>query len=88
MPVKQSYELSFGNEFRVFGDRPLGVVTSFSYDQSVSGYDGGTTGRYLLLSSGDDALNADLNLSDESMVREELYGGLANISFRPFAGMS
>lgn len=84
-PVEQSYALSFGNEFRVAG-RPLGVVASLSYDQNVSGYEGGTTGRYLLLSDGDAGLNADLNLSDEAMTVEDLYGGLANVSFRPFDG--
>lgn len=86
VPLEQGYEISFGNEFSVLGDRAFGVVGSFSYDQNVSGYESGQTGRFVLNSPGSSALSPELNLSDESVNIEDLYAGLANVSFRPASG--
>ena len=84
LPVDQSYELTFGNKFDVLGDRPFGVVSSFSYDQDVSGYSNGVSARYPLASTGDQGLTRNLDLADQSSTVEDLYGGVANFSFRPF----
>jgi outer membrane receptor protein involved in Fe transport len=86
MPVEQSYEASFGNEFTLPGERPLGVVVTASYDRNISGYTGGTTARFPLLSPGAASLSRELALGDESSTMEDLYSGLANVSFRPLEG--
>lgn len=86
VPLAQSYELAFGNEFDVISEWPLGVVASLSYEQNVSGYEGGTTGRYLLNSADDETLSPDLNLEDEATTVEDLYSGLLNFSLRPASG--
>lgn len=82
-PVNQGYDGSFGGQFAVLG-RPLGIVSSITYDRSVSGYQHGTTGRYSL--SGDvstkERLDTDLQLSDASGTLETLYGGLMSLSYQ------
>ncbi len=85
-PLNQSYSLFLGNEFTLFGDRPLGLVASLSYDQSTSGYRGGTSGRYTLANDiNDEVLVRQLDLDDRSGTVEELIGGLATLSFKPHA---
>ncbi|PSQ70457.1 MAG: hypothetical protein BRD38_05590 [Bacteroidetes bacterium QH_9_67_14] len=84
VPYEHGYELSFGNEFSFLGERPLGVVASFSYDQNISAYDDGLTARHPLSSTGADSLTTDLRLEDQSSTVEDLYSALANTSFQPF----
>ena len=84
-PLPQSYSLTFGNKYNVLGDRPLGVVGSVTYDQSVSGYADGRVGQHKLI--GDVAsvsqLNTELMLRDVAGSVQTLMGGLANASFKP-----
>lgn len=84
-PMNQSYGLTFGNQFEVLGGRPLGVVASLTYDQSVDGHDSGEVGQYELVTSVDQAsgLSTDFDLNDDVGQRETLMGGLANVAFKP-----
>jgi TonB-dependent receptor len=84
-PVNQSYSVSYGNEFSLFGDRPLGVVASLSYSQDVSGHEGGRVGQHNLLFpvSETNVLDTDIDVTDATGTQERLLGGLANIAFKP-----
>ncbi len=79
-PLDQSYGLSMGNAFELFGGRPLGVLASFTYDRSVSGYEGGRTARYFL---GAETLEPDILLEETAGTVETLIGGLATLSLKP-----
>lgn len=82
-PVNQSYGLSFGNQFALFG-RPLGVVGSFTYGRNFSFYDNGTSARWQLTSSAQSTnqLTNNFLLRDSRGKDEVLWGGLANFSYK------
>ncbi|MBN2289412.1 MAG: TonB-dependent receptor, partial [Candidatus Glassbacteria bacterium] len=82
-PVNQSYSLSMGNQFKLFG-RPLGVLGSFSYSRKASFYDNGTVGRWQLTGTMDktDDLNNDFLLNDVKGSDEALWGGLINAAYK------
>jgi TonB-dependent receptor len=74
-------EAAFGNRFSVLGDRSLGVIASLTYDESFSGFDGGTTARF------SQGLNAETLQPEASYTtrrgsQETLWGGLAGITFQ------
>lgn len=77
----RSGEVALGNRFSVLGDRSLGVIASFTYDESFSGYDGGTTARF---SQGlnADRLQPEASYTTRRGVEETLWGGLAGLSFQ------
>jgi len=77
----RSAEAAFGDRFSVLGDRALGMIASLTYDESFSGYDGGTTARF---SQGlaSDRLQPEASYTTQRGVGETLWGGLAGLSFQ------
>ena len=88
-PVQESIvgnrgaELSFGDQYTVFGDKKLGVVASLSYDQSFSGYDDGVTARFEQTGLGSETLNPTARYATQNGVEETLIGGLVSLAFQP-----
>ena len=80
--TNRSAEMAFGNQFSVFGDRPLGVIASLSYDKSFSGYDGVTKARYSQAGIESESLNPIIDYTTRRGVEETFYGGLAGLSFQ------
>jgi len=76
-------ELAFGDQFSVFGDRPLGVIAALSYDQSFSGYEGGTTARFNQTGLSSETLNSEARYTTRRGVDETLASGLLGLSFQP-----
>lgn len=79
----RSAELSFGDQFRVFGDRPLGVIASASYEQSFSGYDDGTTARFNQTGLSSETLNPNAQYTTRRGIEEALGSGLLGLSLQP-----
>jgi TonB-dependent receptor len=76
-------EFAVGNQFSVLGDRPLGFVASLTYDESFSGYRGGTTTRYSQTGLDAERLQAEADYTTQRGVEETLLGGLVGLSFQP-----
>jgi TonB-dependent receptor len=76
-------ELSFGDQYTVFGDKKLGVVASLSYDQSFSGYEDGLTARFEQTGLGSETLNPTARYTTQNGVEETLLGGLLSLAFQP-----
>jgi len=76
-------ELAFGDQFSVFADRPLGVIAALSYDQSFSGYEGGTTARFNQTGLGSETLTPEARYTTRRGVDETLASGLLGLSFQP-----
>jgi outer membrane receptor protein involved in Fe transport len=83
-PVNQSYAFSIGNQGALFG-KPLGYFASLSYNRNLSSYNDGLTAQYQL--TGNVAqVNELTNLfrfTDTQGSDEVLWGGLANLTFKP-----
>lgn len=79
----RSAELSAGNQFQVFGGRPLGVIASLSYDESFSGYDDGKTARYQQGGVESETLGAEADYTTQRGVENVLWGGLIGVGFQP-----
>jgi outer membrane receptor protein involved in Fe transport len=79
----RSAEFSFGDQFQVFGDHPLGVIASASYEQSFSGYDDGTTARFNQTGLGSETLNPNAQYTTRRGIEEALASGLLGLSFQP-----
>jgi len=79
----RSAEFSFGDQFSVFGDRPVGVIAALSYDQSFSGYEGGTTARFNQTGLSSQTLNPEASYTTRRGVDETLASGLLGLSFQP-----
>lgn len=79
----RSAEVSFGNQFRVFGDRSLGIIASVSYDESFSGYDNGKTARYQQGGLKSETLDAEADYTTRRGVEKVLLGGLVGMNFLP-----
>ena len=79
----RSAEVSFGDQFQVLGDRPLGVIASASYEQSFSGYDDGTTARFNQTGLGSETLNPNAQYTTQRGIEEGLASGLLGLSFQP-----
>lgn len=76
-------ELSFGDQYTVFGDRKLGVIASLSYDQSFTGYDNGVTARFEQTGLESETLNPTARYTTQNGVEETLLGGLVSLAFQP-----
>jgi outer membrane receptor protein involved in Fe transport len=78
----RSGEVAIGNQFSVLDDRSLGVIASLIYDESFSGYSGGTTARF---SQGleSDQLDPEAQYTTQRGVEKTLWGGLAGVTFQP-----
>lgn len=79
----RSAEVAFGNQFRVLGDRSLGVIASLSYDESFSGYDDGRTARFQQGGLESETLGAEADYTTQRGVEETLWGGLLGLNFLP-----
>ena len=79
----RSAEVSFGDQFRVLGDRPLGVIASASYDQSFSGYEDGTTARFSQTGLSSETLNPSARYTTQRGTEETLASGLLGLSLQP-----
>lgn len=79
--ANRSAEVALGNRFSVLDGRSLGVIASLTYDESFSGYSGGTTARF---SQGlnSDQLTPEASYTTQRGVEETLWGGLAGLSFQ------
>jgi len=77
----RSAEVAVGDRFSVLGGRSLGAIASFTYDESFSGFNGGTTARF---SQGlnADRLQPEASYTTRRGVEETLMGGLAGVSFQ------
>jgi len=74
-------EVAVGNQFSVWDDRSLGVIASFTYDKSFSGYSGGRTARFSQGLSAEE-LQAEAQYTTQRGVEETLWGGLVGASFQ------
>ncbi len=83
LPMNQSYAMSVGNRFQLFG-RPLGVLGSFSYSHKANFYNDGTVGRWQLTGNVNETetLNNDYLLNDTRGSSEALWGTLMNLSYK------
>ena len=81
--VNQSYGISMGDQFVLFGN-DLGYTASLTYGQSYSGYDDGEFARYDLVGNYDDSeqLARRLDVFDVSGERNVDWGGMANLSYK------
>ncbi|PSQ89193.1 MAG: hypothetical protein BRD30_05915, partial [Bacteroidetes bacterium QH_2_63_10] len=77
-----SGEVAFGDQYRVLGDRALGVLASLSYDQSFSGYDDGVSARFEQRGLEDEELNPTAQFTSQGGTEETLLGGLAGLNFQ------
>lgn len=82
-PVNHSFGLSFGNQKTLFG-KPLGYITSLTYQHSYTHYDNGEYGIYELTGKVDqtDELNTQLKLSDSKSDEEVLWGALFSVNLK------
>jgi TonB-dependent receptor len=83
-PVNQSYAMSFGDQYEVLG-QPLGLLASLTYSRKYSLYSDGSVGRYQLTGHVDqvDELTNDYLFRDQKSSDEVLWGGMANLSYKP-----
>ena len=83
VPINQSYSVSLGNQFQLFG-RDLGYTASLTYGQSYSAYSDGITGRYELIGDfeGTDNLTAERDFTDIKGSRNADIGALFTLSYR------
>ena len=82
--VNRSGEVSFGNQFSVFGDRAIGVIASASYDRSYSGYTDGRVARFEQTATDVEELQATARFDEAREGTENTqYGGLLGLSFQP-----
>ncbi len=83
-PVNQGYSFSIANQYELFG-RPVGFISSVSYNNNHSAYNSGVSARYNLTGNVEQTkkLNNDFLLDDQSGSNELNWGGLANLAFKP-----
>jgi len=83
-PLNQSHAFSIGNQTTLF-DRPLGYFGSISYSRNLSSYKDGVTAQYQLTGQVSEVteLNNLYQFSDTKSTDEVLWGGLANLSYKP-----
>ncbi|MDR9416185.1 MAG: TonB-dependent receptor, partial [Gracilimonas sp.] len=81
--INQSYGVSLGNQFSLFGN-DLGYTGSFTYSQNYSGYNDGAVSRHDLIGNyyDSESLSRRLEVLDESGQRNVDWGGMANLSYR------
>ena len=79
--INQGYSASFGDQFEVFGDMALGLVTGAQYSR------GSDASRDRVAAaagtSSPDEVSADYRFTGESGTETESYGGIANFSLKP-----
>lgn len=81
IPLNQSHQLSYGDQFSING-HPLGVVASLSYSRKYSSYQNGQVNSYSDRTSHFTGLMAPVNEFNEVKgVEEVLWGGLINLKY-------
>jgi len=82
-PVNHSIGLSFGNQKTLFG-KPLGYITSLTYQRSFTHYEDGKYGIYELTGKAAQTteLNSQLELSDNKSTEEVLWGALFSVNLK------
>ncbi|WP_263841621.1 TonB-dependent receptor [Salinibacter sp.] len=80
-PINQGYSASYGDQFQVFGDTPLGLVTGVTYSRSTSA---SRDRRSAAAGAGGRAgVSTEFRLTGESGSTEEVLGGIANFTLNP-----
>ncbi len=86
VPLNQSYALSFGNLYSMFG-RPLGILGSLTFNRSYSYSGDGVSRRWEIINSGGElsGLGRFQDYQDTRASEEVLWGGLfaANLAISP-----
>ncbi|MBK8492870.1 MAG: carboxypeptidase-like regulatory domain-containing protein [Saprospirales bacterium] len=80
-----NFSISLGNQKKMgSGEGAFGYVASLTYDQSYTGYSGGTTGRYKNTSpsGAPESLNVERLLNDNRYSNAVLIGGMLSGSFK------
>ena len=78
--LNQSYSLSVGNQFPVFG-RPFGIVASGTYGRDYGGYVTGTTAQFEATDPAANSLNPTFNLDDTRGTEQVSWGLISNLSY-------
>lgn len=83
-PMNQSYALSLGNQYELFG-HPLGALMSLTYSHKFSSYSDGTSARWQLTGNvaQTDSLNNNFDLNDIKSSENVLWGSLVNLAYKP-----
>jgi TonB-dependent receptor len=79
-PVDRSFGGSYGDNWQLF-DRQLGVNATFSYNEGYRYYENGIDAKYARRAATSDEMTIQHYLHDSKSSRDELYGGLANLSY-------
>lgn len=80
-PMNQSYSASYGDQFEIFGDRPLGIVAGATYSRSTEAARDRRSASAGPESS--EGVTPDFHFSGQSGSTEEVMGGIANVTFKP-----
>jgi TonB-dependent receptor len=81
--ANRSAEVAFGDQFTIFGDKPVGVVASGSYSRSFSGFDSGITARFNQTGQLTETLNEEASYTTQRGTEETLASGLIGLSLQP-----
>ena len=83
IPINQSYSISYGDQFSLFG-HPLGIIASFNYKNKSGGYFGGELNRWSrgVADPNKKQLDVVLNLHDTKTTNEVLLGGVVKASYK------
>lgn len=79
--LDQSYSISFGNQFSLFG-RPLGVAAGATYSREFGGYDDGRTAQFEATDPNADSLNVNFDFTDLRGEQQTSWGLLNNLTYR------
>lgn len=82
-PLNQSYSISYGNKYD-FNGIPVGFIGSFTYSQKHSFYGTGLNNQWESGGATSDSLTGKQLFSDSKGSQEVLWGGLAQLAFKPW----
>ena len=79
----RSAEISAGDRFTIADGRSVGILASFSYDESFSGFNDGTTTRFKQTGAEAEGLSPTADYTTRRGVEKTLMGGLIGLSVQP-----
>ncbi|MEA1980135.1 MAG: TonB-dependent receptor [candidate division Zixibacteria bacterium] len=79
-PINQGHSITYGDFFKLF-DKPLGIISSLSYNRKYSSYIDGFNGKYKLSGAGSTRLTVDHEMDDNKSKEDVLWGGLVNFKY-------
>lgn len=79
--LNQSYSLSVGNQFMLFG-KPFGFITSLTYNNKNSAYSDGERNEWNLAPASDTPFQSVYKYSDSKATQEVLWGTMVKGSLR------